>query len=436
MAGATAAARTTTAAAQTSSTSGGAVATTTAATTRTSPVPAAGLPSPTSEKVRAMAKIAETASEKVRLPLPGSTLDAAVSSQSAVMAKIAEIQAELGAVQDCTPYPRSTTQHAAATSDGGEAEFSVLQFNVLAEGLSSGPDAPTPFAATRKSGYGGFTAVPRPEVCLDFSKRKWLLLDEMIRSEADVITLQECDHWEDFFLPKMQLFGYAGEFRAKEDSPCLQFGYFSDGVAILYKESAWLPLAPAVSDNFTAADGVKEGQVYLIQSLEHRATGSRLTVGTTHLKAKCTAANEARRVHAVKQLLAVLEATAAAVPGGSAMLLAGDLNADAYTVTEKQETVVARCVPAVVATGLFESAYPLPATEHDMYTTWKKRGAHEAKHTIDYVWHSKGSISTIATLDHVAEDVMEPARLPGFRFPSDHLSLLARLEFNQRESTA
>jgi len=375
---------------------------------------------------------ATSKSEIVRLPAPGASLLEGISTQAGVRAKILSVRAELNAVNDATPYPRASTTRSSPTAGfGGNGRFTVKQFNILAEGLSSGPDAPTPFARTRESGYGGFTAVPHRDVCMDFALRKWLVVDELLADAADVITLQECDHWLDFFLPVMELFGYTGVFKAKGDSPCLQFGFYSDGCGILYKTAVWSAASAAVAGNFTAADGSEEGQVYLVQSLEHTATGEKLTVGTTHLKAKCTAANEGRRAHAIKQLLRVLDTES--TTHGSSTLLAADFNADAYTVTEKKETVEASCVPAVVGTGMFDSAYPLPTSERDMYTTWKKRGEHEAKHAIDYIWHSKATLATIATLDHVAEEVMEPSRLPGFRFPSDHLSLFAQLEFQQKE---
>jgi len=63
-----------------------------------------------------------------------------------------------------------------------------------------------------------------------------------------------------------------------------------------------------------------------------------------------------------------------------------------------------------------------------MYTTWKKRGSYEARHTIDYVWHSPDKLRPTARLGVVDAADMEPWRLPGFRYPSDHLSLWARFE--------
>ena len=64
----------------------------------------------------------------------------------------------------------------------------LLQFNMLAEGLSSEPD------------FGGFTQTPVDS--LDFHKfRKFRVLKELLRYNADIIAIEECDHFDDFFLP-------------------------------------------------------------------------------------------------------------------------------------------------------------------------------------------------------------------------------------------
>ena len=154
-----------------------------------------------------------------------------------------------------------------------------------------------------------------------------------------------------------------------------------------------------------------------------------MLVATTHLKAKISVANELLRENQVGQLLDAIQREAAQWPG-SAIIFAGDHNADAYDVTDKGVTVPATCVPSVAASTdpVLKSVYPLPSSEADMYTTWKKRGAYEARHTIDYVWHSPHDLRPLSRLGVVAEAELEPWRLPGFRYPSDHLSLWARFE--------
>ena len=390
---------------------------------------------------------------KVRMLIPG-TIDPLLkgASQFTVAALIALARSKLEAVLPAHRYQRSLTQRgrnaadpAAAAAAAAEAKptTTLLQFNMLARGLSSGGSAVPPFKPTKAGEFGGFTAVPSPDTCLDFETRKWLLLEEMLAAGADIITFQECDHFADFFQPAMALFGYTGYFVAKGDSPCMQFGYYSDGVGIFYKDAVWgeaeAPAdAPAASrgggattGNFYDAEGKAEGNVYMTLPLVRRMTGEQVIVATTHLKAKISAENEVRRARQATQLLAAIKHEQERFPG-SHVLLGADFNTDAYDVEEKGKAVKALCVPVVVDAGL-QSAYPLQADAEDqngMYTTWKKRGKYEAKHTIDYIFHQAG-VECIATLDVVEDRVMDEARLPGFRYPSDHLALCATFAFNR-----
>ena len=96
----------------------------------------------------------------------------------------------------------------------------LLQFNMLAEGLSAEPD------------FGGFTQTPVDS--LDFHKfRKFRLLEELLRYNADIIAIEECDHFDDFFLPALKLHGYDGRFFPKRNASTLNFGAdtYSHGVA-------------------------------------------------------------------------------------------------------------------------------------------------------------------------------------------------------------
>ena len=307
---------------------------------------------------------------------------------------------------------------------GLTTSFTVMQFNLLAEGLSSGPHVEPPFgrAGVKPSGYGGFDAVARPEVVFDWSKRKLRLVEEILRFLPDVLTVQECDHFADFLLPALRTAGYDGVYAPKRHSPCLEFGYHSDGVAILWKKSAFAPIG-SERRYFIEDDGSESGRPYLLALLRHRECDSTLLVATTHMKAKLSQPNEDLRAKQITQLLDALEESAA--DKADALMLCGDFNTDPYDEPGKQ---VAKCVPAVLGHRLgLRSAYPLPRSEHDgWWTTWKKRGASEVKHTIDYIFHSSG-LQPTSVLAPPAVDDLEEARLPGIRYPSDHLSIMAEI---------
>jgi nocturnin len=343
-----------------------------------------------------------------------------------------------GAVLDklfpSSPYQRNTTIR---KDDAPGAEtFKVFQFNMLAEGLSSGGPAVPPFKPTKDGEFGGFSAVPNPEVCLNFDNRHWRLVEEMLSSDADIITFQECDHFADFFQPVMATFGYAGHWVAKGDSPCLQFGYYSDGVGIFYKTNVWKEdgVWPGpITNHYVTAAGKPEGNVYMLLPLVRKSDGEQVLVATTHLKAKIDPEHEARRALQATQLMEVIRQNQADHPN-RAVVLAADFNTDAYAAESKGTTIPAQCIPAVAACQILalESAYPLQTSEEDQggyYTTWKKRGAYEAKHTIDYIWYSGSGLECVATLDAVSPEDMDDARLPGFRYPSDHLAICAVFRF-------
>ena len=60
-------------------------------------------------------------------------------------------------------------------------------------------------------------------------------LPERIRYDPTIITLEECDHFPDFFEPALRKFGYEGVFQPKSDAPGCESGFYSDGVGVLWK---------------------------------------------------------------------------------------------------------------------------------------------------------------------------------------------------------
>jgi nocturnin len=101
----------------------------------------------------------------------------------------------------------------------------VLQFNTLADGLSGlRPDdertqiRPSPFS-------------------LSWEHRKSLLINEIGRYDADVVSLQEVDHYYDFFLPELRKLGYDGLYAPKPISTCMEVSNNCDGCAIFIKRN-------------------------------------------------------------------------------------------------------------------------------------------------------------------------------------------------------
>ena len=100
------------------------------------------------------------------------------------------------------------------------------------------PATSTPFRhsntlTNQRNNYGDF-ADPHA-LNFDWQTRKLRLLHELIRNDATVLTVQECDHFHDWFLPALQVFGYTGLFCPKSNSSSQLHGWYPDGVALFWK---------------------------------------------------------------------------------------------------------------------------------------------------------------------------------------------------------
>jgi hypothetical protein len=197
----------------------------------------------------------------IRNAPPLSLADLLISSSSEIPARIAAVVANHDApplysrhwLNYSTPAAASTVEYPFNTPT-----FRVMQFNLLAEGLSAHPNNTPPFlqdtqgSPIKPSSCGGFECdnSPSRELVFHFHEyRKWRLLEEILRVDPDVLTLEEIDHYPDFFQPLLTSLGYKGLFQPKKDSPSTQFGYYSDGVAVFWKDSG--EQGQCSRDNFT-----------------------------------------------------------------------------------------------------------------------------------------------------------------------------------------
>ena len=117
------------------------------------------------------------------------------------------------------PFVIDSTSH--HTSHG---IFRILQFNMLADGLSG-----------LRQDLGAFSRATVED--MNWDRRGKLLLHEILQYDPDVITLQECDHYYDCFLPELNARGYDGIFAPKPASACLEVSDNSDGCAIFVRRS-------------------------------------------------------------------------------------------------------------------------------------------------------------------------------------------------------
>lgn len=356
-------------------------------------------------------------------------------------------------ISTCQENRDNKGDQSATSSISSKGTFSVLQFNTLAQGLSLPPGHDPPFKPlnesavdTTKSIYGGFTEIPHPEISLDFQLRKWRLL-EVLSSHPfntkgsktsqqnlfDIISLQEIDHFHDFFQPILKTLGYQGIFVPKPNSPCTNSGWYSDGCAFFWNEREFELLH---QDLFTYKDpnGNNYNQVCIVATMKHRRSNEIVVFAVTHLKSGKGTKQEVIRTKQVQQLLEKLESMQTqdndSIQQGSKdnipIIIMGDFNSD---IREEES-----CVRHITFhkgnnenNQSWKSAYQITPPDDSFYTTWKTRGTKTQKRVIDYIFYNGGdngsNISCTHVVDIPSEDCLEPTKLPGFKYPSDHLAI-------------
>jgi len=307
------------------------------------------------------------------------------------------IQAELP-----PPLPRnwsspgsSSPPHTSTQSDSGlvnpGAQIRVFQWNILAQAIGTKLD----------------NFCLRDPRILDWSSRRWRVLEEILQHRPDVITLQEVDHYT-FLAPALASVGYCGRFIPKPDSACkyIQNNNGPDGVAIFYKKSKFQSLGE--DHKVLEAWGAATNQVALALTLQEKGSGREVVVVTTHLKARRGALLTNIREQQGGDLMTWVEQ----VREGRPVILTGDFNA------EPSEPVL-ETLTSNVKTPL-QSSYSISDLE---YTTWKIRDSGEEKHVLDYVFHSP-DLETRQTLSMPDTREVSADKFPSLRYASDHLSLV------------
>ncbi|XP_068701978.1 nocturnin-like [Montipora foliosa] len=282
--------------------------------------------------------------------------------------------------------------------EGNFSEFRVMQWNILADALSS--SSPTE------------NFIKCPARALEWSNRKLRSLQEILTYDPDVIALEEIDHFEDYFLPSLRELGYEGLFAPKRDSPCLKFPNNSgpDGCALFYDFDRF-SVVNHTDIALKDSDGNLTSQVALIVNLLDKVQGRTLCCGVTHFKAK-----EEYRDLRFSQGNEVLKCIFESLGDDKTVLICGDFNAEpSEPVCQLMEENHCVCM---------KNSYVSATGENPEFTTWKFRpGDREVKHTIDYIWHSP-NLNVTGCVKVPESDIVPENLLPCLEYPSDHLSLV------------
>lgn len=294
----------------------------------------------------------------------------------------------------------------------------VVQFNILADGLS-GMDR----------NKGGFTESPVDSLAWEY--RRGRIVEETFRHfDPDIVACQEVDHF-DWLAAEMALRGMRGTFIKKADSPCKRSldPTLEDGCALFWRESTVAVAATHTLhyERLTPdgeATGESANQVAIISEMRTRDGNVPFVVAVSHLLAMKTAEGERARAQQMAQLLRRTGevAAAAAVPTTATVIC---LDANAAPNESASARYPPEAYPAALAHGM-RSAYAEALGAEPAWTTYKKRGARVAKHVIDYILLSPG-VRVRRVLLPPADDDLDASALPGWRYPSDHVALMAEL---------
>jgi nocturnin len=258
----------------------------------------------------------------------------------------------------------------------GHQLFTVFQWNVLADQLAV-----------------AFPTVP--EDALQWDRRRVLIEAELIRANADLIFLQEIDHYSDFIEPFLAARGYLGLFQQKE-------GWHRDGLCIMYRASMF---------DLVTHSSLRYGesaQFAMMAELIYKPLSLRVTAVTTHLRSYRR--YEAVRLEQIRQLISHLELT---WPSGR-LVIGMDMN------SEPSGLVYAELVGSSLGlTSLYREA-----DEEPEFTTHKYREALQSR-TIDYLFARGFSAVTLYSLP--TKEAIGASALPSEEYPSDHIALSAGL---------
>uniref|UniRef100_T1J2V4 Nocturnin n=1 Tax=Strigamia maritima TaxID=126957 RepID=T1J2V4_STRMM len=279
----------------------------------------------------------------------------------------------------------------------------IMQWNILAQALGEHNDS--------------FVACPLE--ALDWKYRRFRLLQELVKYEADIFCLQEVDHFM-FFQTTLGAIGYKGIFFPKPDSPCLYVprNNGADGCAIFYNSRIFDVVR--VETRVLEVWSVQSNQVAILVILRVRSTGQSFCVVTTHLKARQGSILSTLRNEQGKDLLQFVRVNCSQ---DMPIFVCGDFNAEP---NEPVYSAMTNCGKDFVG---FKSAYKTMYGEEPDYTTWKIREEGEICHTIDYIFFSSQHCSPESVLLLPSGDDIGVGRIPSLEYPSDHFSLICDFSF-------
>lgn len=261
---------------------------------------------------------------------------------------------------------------------------------------------------------------------LKWDYRKALIIQEILRSGASILCLEEVDHFEDFFKPTLAQHGFDGFFLPKVDSPCLIFPENNgpDGCAMFY-HSEEFKLSRKKEVTLKNIEGGDSHQVALLAEFQmkpaDRSQVCSVVVAMAHLKAK----TEGKELRTAQGKHLIEEASAFSAPG-QPVVIAGDFNAttqeDVYKHFSDNDSH-----PCLKLESSYKTA--CSSKEEPLFTSWKFRAKGEAKYTIDYIWYTRDTLRVEGVWEIPEESALGKDAMPCPVYPSDHAALCTSFSF-------
>jgi len=248
-----------------------------------------------------------------------------------------------------------------------------------------------------------------PPDCLEWNFRFGQIIKTIEQVNADVVCLQEVDHFK-MLDTKLSSLGYHGDFMLRKDA------VVHHGVALFYK-SAKFDLVDTFKEYLHEENNQTGTQGFLVNVLREKSSNKSVAVAVVHLKAKRPFAE--RRYFQTKSALNVLRSVLEKHPQ-KPLVWAGDFNGE---TTEPFHKEIAD------SSFGFVSSYADILGKEPGFTTWKIRPSYEEKHTIDYIWFTGQNLKVENVLLPMTDEQVPEGRYPSYDHPSDHIALCTDFEF-------
>mmetsp|Transcript_47216 Transcript_47216/g.75646 ORF Transcript_47216/g.75646 Transcript_47216/m.75646 type:complete len:451 (-) Transcript_47216:722-2074(-) len=332
-------------------------------------------------------------------------------------------------------------------TDAAPPSFSMLQFNILADGLSG----------VFNTGRTEFDKSPSGS--LPFKYRGFRIVEEIVNAAPDIVTLEEVDAFE-FVSHYLSPFGYSGCHQAKPHSPCISIGRQNniklppDGVAVFYKRDKFQIVDDHVY-RLTDRNVAMLVHFRMLNGKNSNGDAIEFLVGVTHLKASKDSKGEGIRLKQLQTLLSSWKKIRSEL-GGIDLFIGCDFNSppintcgfppmayhsvvngmqfiETYVNKEEEKTNESKiAVPKEYESGYaldLSSAYKEGLGDEPAFTTYKSRGD-VMRHTIDYLFYMKQRWNVTQLLSIPGdEEIDKDTYIPAWNYPSDHFAIGAVFEW-------